>query len=83
LSQVVEHNHRINNSIRQALVPAGMRGRAVIRVVTWGVGPFGALLGGLLAQFYAVRASLIIAAIGTFAAFVVIAASPVRRVRGI
>ena len=41
-----------STSLRQACVPPALRGRvtAVVRVVSWGIGSFGTLLGGILAE---------------------------------
>lgn len=68
-------------SLRQSLLPAEIRGRvtAVIRVVTWGVGSFGALLGGILAEWSSLRATMVIATIGTLLALIWIILSPVRQ----
>lgn len=51
-------------SLRQAIVPAPLLGRvtSTIRFVTWGVMPFGALLGGLIALSFGLRSTFIIAA---------------------
>ena len=55
----------ITVSARQALVPAELFGRvnSVYRFVGWGVLPVGALLGGVVAQAFGLRAPFVIAAI--------------------
>jgi predicted MFS family arabinose efflux permease len=53
-------------SLRQALTPEGMLGRtgASGRFITWGVRPFGALLGGWLGTAFGLRATLAVGAGG-------------------
>lgn len=70
-------------SLRQSVLPEDLRGRvtAAIRVITWGVGSFGALLGGILATVVDLRPTMLIAASGTVLALVWIVSSPVRQVR--
>lgn len=72
-------------SLRQAFVPQEIRGRvsAVVRVVSWGVGAFGALLGGLLAEWSSLRATMVVAAVGTLLALIWILLSPVCRVQSL
>ena len=84
LIQCVATIYVINNtSARQMLLPSEIRGRvnALVRVITGGATALGALLGAVFAQSYGVRATLIIAAIGTLSAFFLIVASPLRRVK--
>ncbi|MGW4499114.1 MFS transporter [Micromonospora sp. NPDC004336] len=57
----------LSESIKQALVPSHMLGRATasIRFVSWGVEPFGALLGGLLgATRLGLGGTLVLASVG-------------------
>lgn len=72
-------------SLRQSVLPAEIRGRvtAVVRVVSWGVGSFGAVLGGVLAEWAGLRPTMIIAASGTLLALIWIVFSPVRRVQSL
>lgn len=55
----------ITVSARQALVPPELFGRvnSVYRFVGWGVLPIGALVGGLVAQAFGLRAPFVIAAV--------------------
>jgi MFS family permease len=54
-------------SFRQATVPASVQGRvtATMRVVSWGVGSLGALVGGALGGAIGLRPTVLIAGIGT------------------
>lgn len=72
-------------SLSQSILPAEIRGRvtAVTRVATWGMGAFGALLGGILATWIDLRPTMILAAVGTFLALVWIVLSPVRQIRSL
>jgi MFS family permease len=59
-----------NATLRQALVPDHVRGRvfAVLRMLTRGAVPIGALLGGLLAASWSARGGLLVAGVGQVAA---------------
>ena len=86
LIQCVATIYVINNtSLRQMLLPSQMRGRvnALVRIIAGGSTALGALMSGVFAQSYSVRATLIIAAVGTLSAFFLIVASPLRRVKTI
>jgi MFS family permease len=74
-----------STSLRQIYVPAELRGRvtAVVRVVSWGIGSFGALLGGALAEWSNLRTTMIIAALGTVLALIWIVFSPVRTIKSL
>lgn len=65
-------------SVRQALVADRVVGRVngTVRVLTWGMGPIGAIVGGILAQGYGLRVAVAAAAIGTFLAFPAVLFSP-------
>jgi predicted MFS family arabinose efflux permease len=54
-------------SFRQATVPASLQGRvsATMRVISWGLGSLGALVGGVLGGTIGVRPTVLIAGIGT------------------
>jgi MFS family permease len=67
-------------SLAQSVSPENMVGRviATLRFVVWGVIPLGSLLGGWLGSKLGLRPTLWIAAVGTAAAFLPPALSPVR-----
>ena len=68
-------------SIRQALVPQRLQGRVVgaTRSVIFGIGPVGALAGGVLATTAGFRAAFLVAAACGFLTFVPLLLSPARR----
>ncbi|MFE7334018.1 MFS transporter [Streptomyces griseus] len=68
-------------SVRQAVTPDGMQGRAAATITFVGMGltPLGSLLGGLLAQEWGLRAGLLVAAAGMMLSPAVMAASPLVR----
>ncbi len=70
-------------SLRQTLVPDHLLGRAnaSMQVMVGGLGPVGALVGGLLAGALGAQATLFIAALGILASTVWLVASPVRGMR--
>jgi MFS family permease len=73
-------------SLRLAITPDRMHGRvnATMRFIMWGVTPFGALAGGLLATTaLGLRGTLLIAAIGVLGAFVPLLVRPLRTVTSI
>jgi len=74
-----------STSLRQALVPPARRRRvaAVVRVVSWGVGSFGALLGGILAEWSDLRTTMVVGAVSTLVTFIWLVLSPVRRVQSL
>ncbi len=53
----------VNNTLRQQITPTRLLGRmnAVYRTVSWGVVPFGAAFGGLVARWLGLRAPFVIA----------------------
>ena len=67
-------------TLRQLVTPAPMQGRvhATSRAVVSGLGPLGALAGGVLGQAAGLRAPLIVGALGTLSAAALLLASPVR-----
>lgn len=67
-------------SLRQAVTPDHLLGRvtASLRVVIRGAAPVGAVLGGFIAEWLGLRATLVIAAFGAPLSFLVIWLSPVR-----
>jgi len=70
-------------SLRQAIVPDRLQGRvnATLRIITVGVVPLGALLGGFLGDTYGLRVTVLVAGAGTFLAFLWVLFSPVRKLR--
>ncbi|MCW5850762.1 MAG: MFS transporter [Anaerolineae bacterium] len=70
-------------SLRQTLVPDHLLGRAnaSMQVMVGGLGPVGALVGGMLATALGAQATLFIAALGILASTIWLVASPVRVVR--
>ncbi|MFI0870659.1 MFS transporter [Streptomyces californicus] len=68
-------------SVRQAVTPDGMQGRAAATITFVGMGctPLGSLLGGLLAEEWGLRGGLLAAAAGMMLSPVVMAVSPLAR----
>ena len=57
----------VNSTLRQQLTPDRMLGRmnAAFRMISWGIVPFGALAGGLVARLFGLRAPFVLAAVVT------------------
>lgn len=57
----------VNTTLRQQLTPDRMLGRmnAAFRMISWGIVPFGALAGGLVARLLGLRAPFVLAALVT------------------
>jgi MFS family permease len=70
-------------SFRQAICPDRLLGRmnASIRFLVWGTIPLGGLLGGALGELLGLRATLLVAAVGTMLAPAWVLLSPLRRLR--
>ena len=70
-------------SLRQAIVPERLQGRvnATIRIISRGVVPLGALLGGFFGDAYGLRTIVLVAGGGTFLAFLWVLFSPVWKLR--
>nr|WP_167344993.1 MFS transporter [Streptomyces anulatus] len=68
-------------SVRQAVTPAGMQGRAAATITFVGMGftPLGSLLGGFLAQEWGLRSGLLVTAAGMMLSPLLMAASPLAR----
>ncbi|MFF3408585.1 MFS transporter [Streptomyces sp. NPDC002742] len=65
-------------AVRQAVTPDGMQGRAAATITFAGMGltPLGSVLGGLLAEEWGLRTSLLVTAAGMMLSPVVMASSP-------
>ncbi len=84
LVQVGATIYGINSlSLRQAIVPDHLQGRvaATAQIVSQGVIPIGALVGGICADRFGLRPTVVAAGIGTISAGIWLALSPVRTVR--
>ncbi|MCO1659507.1 MFS transporter [Pseudonocardia humida] len=70
-------------SFRQSICPDRLLGRmnASIRFLVWGTIPLGGLLGGALGELLGLRATLLVAAVGTMLAPLWLLLSPLRRLR--
>lgn len=70
-------------SLRQAVTPDPVRGRAnaTIRVLVRGIAPIGALIGGLIAEAYGLRAALIFAALSSPASLLILAGSEIPKLK--
>ncbi len=71
------------NSIQTAVTPDRMRSRSAgaYATVNYGIRPLGALLGGLLAEWVGVPATLVIAGVGGCFGVIFLWRSPVVRIR--
>jgi MFS family permease len=74
----------VNSTLRQQLTPDRMLGRmnAAFRMISWGIVPFGALAGGLVARLVGLRAPFVLAALVTLA-YAVFAKRLLRPIRDI
>ncbi|WP_432841317.1 MFS transporter [Dactylosporangium sp. CA-092794] len=70
-------------AVRQAVTPDALQGRvsATITFAGMGLTPVGSLLGGLLAEQWGMRAALLVTAAGMLLSPVLMAASPLARLR--
>ena len=70
-------------TVRQLLTPDEFQGRVNTtgRMVAWGGTPFGALLGGIAADAYGIRAAYLLLAVPAAIGLVTLLASPVRGLR--
>lgn len=68
-------------AVRQAVTPDGMQGRAAATITFVGMGltPLGSLLGGLLAEEWGLRTSLLVTAAGMLLSPLLMALSPLAR----
>jgi hypothetical protein len=67
--------------VRQQLTPDDLQGRVNTtgRMISWGGTPFGALIGGTIAELAGVQAAYLALAVPVAVGFGVLLASPVRR----
>jgi hypothetical protein len=67
----------------QQLTPDELQGRVNTtgRMIAWGGTPFGALIGGLVAQGYGVRVAFLVLAVPVLAGLTGLVASPVPSLR--
>lgn len=70
-------------SLQQAVTPDRLRGRvaATNELATLGVGPAGALLGGILGEVIGLRPTVLVAGVGTLLSLLWVLWSPVRRLQ--
>jgi MFS family permease len=70
-------------SLRQAITPAGMRGRmnATMRFISWGTIPVGYAVGGFLGGAIGLHNTIWLGAVGSVISFVPVALSPIWRIR--
>jgi MFS family permease len=70
-------------SLRQAITPAGVRGRmnATMRFISWGTIPVGYAVGGFLGGVIGLHNTIWVGAIGSVVSFVPVALSPIRQIR--
>ncbi len=70
-------------SLRQAITPAGLRGRvnATNRCLVWSTMPIGSLTGGLLGQAIGLQATIVVAGAGMLLAVLWVALSPARHLK--
>lgn len=73
------------SSLRQALIPLEMQGRATatMRMLSTGLIPLGAILGGVIGEWIGIRHTLVIAASGELLAAFWIWRSPLRTLHGL
>ncbi|NUP54130.1 MAG: MFS transporter [Catenulispora sp.] len=72
-------------SYRQVITPHALLGRmnASVRFIVWGTMPLGALLGGVLGTWLGLRAVVLIAVAGSYAAVLWVLFSPLRGMRDV
>jgi MFS family permease len=70
-------------SLRQTITPDRLQGRmnASMRFLVWGTIPIGALIGGFLGDLIGLRATLLVAALGSALSVLWVLLSPVRSLR--
>ncbi|MEZ4496403.1 MAG: hypothetical protein R2845_06405 [Thermomicrobiales bacterium] len=67
-------------SLRQAITPQRLQGRvnAAFRFFSFGMQPFGSLIGGICGGLIGLAPTLIVAQVGIFSAFILLAGSTLR-----
>ena len=72
-------------SLRQAITPDRLMGRVngTMRVVSLGLAPLGAIVGGLLGDLIGLRPTLVIGAVGLQIGFAILYLSPVRALKDV
>ena len=70
-------------TLRQAITPPRLMGRmnSVVRLMYWGMGPVGAVVGGALASWIGVRPTLWVEAVGATVVMIPLLVSPLLRLR--
>ncbi|MET8743423.1 MFS transporter [Streptomyces sp. NPDC004728] len=73
------------NSLQATVIPDGMRSRVAgaYSTINYGVRPVGAVVGGLLATFIGLRATLLVAAVGGSLSLLWLLPSPIPRIRSL
>ncbi|MGW1086445.1 MFS transporter [Streptomyces sp. NPDC002596] len=73
------------NSLQAAVIPDGMRSRVAgaYSTINYGIRPVGAIVGGLLATFIGLRATLLIAAVGGALSLLWLLPSPIPHIRSL
>ncbi|WP_405662485.1 MFS transporter [Streptomyces sp. NBC_01166] len=73
------------NSLQAAVIPDGMRSRVAgaYSTINYGIRPVGAVVGGLLATFLGLRATLLIAAVGGALSLLWLLPSPIPGIRSL
>lgn len=73
------------NSLQAAVIPDGMRSRVAgaYSTINYGVRPVGAVVGGLLATFVGLRATLLVGAVGGALSLLWLLPSPIPRTRSL
>jgi MFS family permease len=73
------------NSLQAAVIPDGMRSRVAgaYSTINYGIRPFGAIVGGLLATLIGLKATLLIAAVGGVLSLLWLLPSPIPRIRSL
>lgn len=73
------------NSLQATVIPDGMRSRVAgaYSTINYGVRPVGAVVGGLLATFIGLRATLLVAAVGGALSLLWLLPSPIPRIRSL
>ncbi|WP_329214574.1 MFS transporter [Streptomyces sp. NBC_00683] len=73
------------NSLQTSVIPDGMRSRVAgaYSTLNYGVRPVGALVGGLLATAFGLRAALLVGAVGGALSLLWLLSSPIPRIHSL